>query len=272
MGADETSLIIRACSAAPNRVHVCLDAASNIVIMDANGACECFDVRDGSPLGLFTTPVALLPQVDWEQEPPQGKVFSNAWPVGKGRWFGWVNEKEGGEKDGSAWLFEPNNCQWIELPRAHHHQVWFALGLSNGGFASLGMNSNTGALVVWESPHEPKIITTPHRPGCKGAGIVELNDGSLLIWPFKDDGSAACLKSIEGTDKWWKIWSLQSTEEIVGAISVPSSPHGWARFVTWTQTGEVRLWTTESAPKPALHRSSRPGEVIRSPHYLSRIA
>lgn len=271
MAVEETSLIIRACSAAPERVHVCLDASSNLIVMDASGACEGYDCQDGSPLGSCTAPVALLPRMDHQPEPPHGKMFSNVWPVGNGRWFGWANENDGGGRDGSTWLYEPNNSQWIRLPQVHHHQVWFALGLSSGGFASLGMNSNIGALVVWAAPDEPEIITIPHGPGGNGAGIVELTDGSLLVWPFNDDGSAAFVKSIEGNEKFRKIWFLRSMEGVVGAISIPPSPNGWARFVTWTQMGEVRLWTSENAPEPVLHRSSRLGEVVHSPHYLNRI-
>lgn len=271
MGAEETSLIIRACSEVPKRVHVFLDAASNIVIMDASGSCEQFDGRDGSPLGACPAPAALRPQVDRQREPLHGKVFSNFWSVGSGRWFGWINEAEGGGRDGSAWLYEPNKGQWIELPQAHHHQVWFALGLSSGSFASVGMNSNIGALVIWASPHEPEIITIPHGPRGNQAGIVELTDGSLLVWPFKDDGSAAYFKGIEGTEKFRKIWFLRGMEEIVGAISMPPNQNGQVRFVTWTQTGEVRLLTTEHSTKPVLHRSSRLGEVIHTPHHLNRI-
>lgn len=261
MGAEETSLIMRACSAAPNRIHVYLDAVSNLVIMDASGACEGFDVKDGSPLGRFPAPADFLPKADQERDPPQGQMLSKVWSVGHGRWFGWADENEGGGRDGSAWLYEPNNCQWIELPRAHHHEVWFAMGLSSGGFASLGMNSNIGVVVVWASPNEPEIIKIPHGPGGNGAGIVELTDGSLIVWPFKDDGSAAFLKSTEGTKKFRKIWSLRGMKQIAGAISIPPSPNGWARFVTWTKMGEVRLWTTERAPGPLIHRSSRPGEM-----------
>lgn len=68
--------------------------------------------------------------------------MSNAWSVGDGRWLGWINEHEGGDRDGSAWLFEPNTSQWIELPCAHDHQVWLATGLRNAGFASLGILLN----------------------------------------------------------------------------------------------------------------------------------
>jgi hypothetical protein len=271
MAVEETSLIIRTCSAAKERVHVYLDTGSNLVVMDSSGACEGYDGKDGSPLGPCAAPVVHLLQMDSQPEPPHGKMFSNFWSVGNGRWFCWVNENHGGGRDGSAWLYEPKNFEWIELPQAHHHQVWFAVGLSSGGFASLGMNSNIGALVVWASPHEPEIITIPHGPRGNQAGIVELTDGSLLVWPFKDDGSAAYFKGIEGTEKFRKIWFLRGMEEIVGAISMPPNQNGQVRFVTWTETGEVRLLTTEHSTKPFLHRSSRLGEVIHTPHHLNRI-
>ena len=167
MADETTSLIIRAGSATPERIHLCLDASSNIVIMDANGACEAYDSRNGSPLGPCVTPKAFLPRVTAVQKTPDGMHLSNAWALGDERWFGWANEHEEGGRDGSAWLYEPALTRWVELPRAHHHQVWHAAGLSGGGFASLGMNSNIGALAIWAPTDAPEIITIPHGPGAK---------------------------------------------------------------------------------------------------------
>ena len=270
MADEATSLIIRACSATPERIRLCLGASSNIVIMDANGACEAYDSRNGSALGPCPTPKALFPQVAAGQKPPDGKLISNAWALGDGRWFGWANEHEEGGQDGSAWFYEPNISGWIELPRAHHHQVWHAAGLSGGGFASLGMNSNIGALVIWASLDDPEIITIPHGPGAKEAGLVELNDGSFLVWPFKDDGSAAVLKRSGGRREFWEIWALPGSEGVIGAISAPSHDKSF-RLVTWTRTGEVRLWMTERLPAPLKHRSSRAGKAIHTPHHLKRV-
>lgn len=270
MADEASSLIIRACSATPERIQLCLDASSNIVIMDANGTCQAYDGRNGSPLGQCITPEVFSPRVGVGQEPPEGMILSDAWALGDGRWFGWTNEHEGGERDGSAWIYEPVLTRWVELPRAHHHQVWHAAGLSDGGFASLGMNSNIGALAIWAPPDDPEIITIPHGPGAKDAGLVELNDGSFLVWPFKDDGSAAVLKRSGGRREFWEIWALPGSEVLIGAISAPSHDKS-CRLVTWTRAGEVRLWMTERLPAPLEHRSSRAGKAIRTPHHVKRV-
>lgn len=270
MADETTSLTIRESSPAPERIHLCLDASSNIVIMDANGTCQAYEGRSGSPLGPCITPEAFSPREDVGQKPPDGMILSDVWALGDGRWFGWANEHEGGGRDGSAWLYEAALTRWVELPRAHHHQVWHAAGLSDGGFASLGMNSNVGALAIWASPDDPEIITIPHGPGAKGAGLVELTDGSLLVWPFKDDESAAILKRSGGSRDLWNIWALPGSEGVIGAISVPSHDNS-SRLVTWTPAGEVRLWMTERLPAPLKHRSSRAGKAIHTPHHLKRV-
>lgn len=270
MADENASLILRAGSETLKRIHLCLDANSNIVIMDANGVCEAYDSRNGSSLGLRVTPKAFLPRVAAVQKTPDGMLLSNAWALGEGRWFGWTNEHEEGGRDGSAWLYEPALTRWVELPRAHHHQVWHAAGLSGGGFASIGVNSNTGALVIWSFLDDPEIITIPRGPGATEAGIVELADGILLAWPFKDDGSAAVLKRCWGSRELWEIWTLPGSEGVIGAISVPNQDK-LSRLVTWTRAGEVRLWITECLPAPLKHRSSRAGKTIHTPHHLKRV-
>ena len=267
---EATSLIIRECSTAPELTHLYLDASSNIVIMDASGACQAFDGRNGSPLGPCVARETLFPEMSAEQEPPDGKILSNAWTLGDGRWLGWANEHEGGGRDGSAWLYEPILSRWIELPRAHHHEMWHAAGLPSGGFASLGINSNIGALVIWASPDDPEIITMPQGPGDKEAGLVELTDCSLLVWPFKDDGSAAILSRSNCKRGFWKISVLPSSQGVVGAISIPSH-YGPPRLVTWTRDGEVRLWMTEYLPAPLSHKSSHTGKSVPTPHHINRV-
>lgn len=264
----KASLIIRRCSTIPDQIKSCFASGADLAIIDANGSCQVYDGNDGHPLGPGHIQKELFIQ-DSEVPLSQGMDLSNAWPVGDGRWFGWINEHEGGGRDGSAWLFDPNTSQWIELPRAHHHQVWFATGLRNGGFASLGINSNIGALVIWACSDDPEIITIPHGPGGGHAGLLELTDGSLLIWPFKDDGSAALVMPSAGGGNLCKIWALPGTEGLMGAIPM-LSPNRWPRFATWTHSGEVRLWMTERFPAPMIHKSSRRGQAIRTPHHPNR--
>ena len=270
MAEESISLIVNEFSAFSEQIQVCLDEGSNIVIMDANGACQAYDNRNGSPLGPCVTPEALFSRVEAQQKPPGGDILSNTWALGDGRWFGWANDFEEGGRDGSAWLYEPILSKWIELPRAHHHQMWHATGLSSGGFASLGMNSNTGALVIWASTDDPEIITIPHGPGAKEAGLVELTDGSLLVWPFKDDGSAAILKRSGEKGDIWKIWVLPGSKGVIGAISTPSHNRS-PGLVTWTRDSEVRIWMTERLAAPLTHRSSRTGKAIHTPHHLKRV-
>jgi hypothetical protein len=269
MDHEPVSLIIRACSAAPERIHVCLDANANIAIIEAEGACQVYSSRDGSPLGPCVAPEPLFPQADTEQRRPGGATLSNAWALGDGRWLGWINEHEGGGWDGTALLYDPNFSQWAKLPRAHHHQVWHAGGLQCGGFASLGINSNIGALVIWLSADNPEIITIPHGPGANNAGILELTDGAVLVWPFKEDGSAAILKRSGESPDSWKISVLPEPGGVIGALSIPSAVRR-NRLVTWTQTGEVRLWMTERLGAPLMHRSSRAGKPIHAPYHLNR--
>jgi len=270
MADDPISLLVRASSTTPEPIQVCLDANSNIVVMSKNGACDAYDIRNGSPLGSCAIPETFLSQLASSDMPPDGMVLSDTWALGDGRWLGWINEHEKGGKDGSAWLYDPNLVRWIKLPRIHHHQMWHAIGLPNRGFASLGLNSNIGSLVVWLPPNIPEILTIPHGPGAKQAGLVELTDGSLLIWPFKDDGSAAILKRSKGSRGFWKIWTLPGSEEIVGAISIPSHSQS-PRIITWTRTGEVRLWLTERLSAPLKHVSSGAGKAIRTPHFLNGV-
>ena len=270
MADENTSLILRAGSETPERIHLCLDASSNIVIMDANGVCEAYDSGNGSPLGPCVPPEAFLPRVAAVQKTPDGMLLSNAWALGDGRWFGWKDEREEGGRDGSAWLYEPALYRWVELPRAHHHQVWHAAGLSGGGFASLGMNSNIGALVIWACLDDPEVITIPHGPGANDAGMLELTDGSFFAWPFKDDGSAAILKRVAGSREFWEVWALLGSAGVIGAIPVPSHDKS-SRLVTWTRAGEVRLWMTERLPAPLKHRSSRAGKAIHTPHHLKHV-
>lgn len=269
MADPKASLIIRRCSTIPDQIQSCLASGTDLAIIDANGSCLVYDGNDGHPLGPCDIQKELFIQGN-DAPLPSGMDLSNAWPIGDGRWFGWINEHEGGGRDGSAWLFEPNTSQWIELPRAHHHQVWFATGLRNRGFASLGMNSNIGTLAVWVSSDGPEILTIPHGPRGDDAGILEMTDGSLLVWPFKDDGSAALLMPSEGGGNLWKIWALPGTEGLMGAIPMPS-PNRWPRFATWTHAGEVRLWMTERFPKPIIHKSSRGSQKIRTPHHLNSV-
>lgn len=264
------SLLIREGSASLEQIYLCLDVNSNIVVLGPNGTCHAYEGRSGSPIGPCLTPKSFLPRVDIAQKPPDGMILSNAWPLGDGRWFGWINEYEGGGRDGSAWLYEPGLIRWVELPRAHHHQVWHAVGLLGGGFASLGVSSNVGALVIWAPPEDSEIITIPHGPGAKKAGLVELNDGSFLIWPFKADGSAAVLKRSGGSREFWEISTLPGSEGVIGAISVPGHDKS-SRLVTWTRAGEVRLWMPERLPAPLKHRSSRAGKAIHTPHHLKRV-
>jgi hypothetical protein len=250
-----TSLCIRASEKQNESIRVGLDEDNNIIVMDESGLCNLYDGSDGIPLGTRGTPAEFLVQPNVPVLPPRGVELSDAWPVGHNRWFGWKSENDGGGPDGSAWLYAPDTEHWGELPRAHHDQVWFATGLPSGGFASLGLNSNMGALVIWASHEKREMIRIPHRPrhdltgnNSGASGIVRMPNGSFLIWPFMDDGSGAYLKRF-GTRGYWDVCALPGTKNMAGALPLPSND-GDVRFLTWTQNGEVRMCQSEELPRP----------------------
>lgn len=267
-----TSLRIRASGMQKEAVHVCLVEDNKIIVMDESGLCQSYHGDDGSPLGPCDIPAEFLARAERPRTPPGGMKLCHAWPVGNGRWFGWNNEHQGGSRDGAAWLYDPSVGRWAELPRGHHHQVWLATGLPNGGFASLGLNANVGSLVIWSDiTAEPEIVSFPHGPRHdlnsntpQPTGIVELPDGGYLIWPFMGDGSGAYLKRQGGRGKFWQVNPLPGTEGLAGALSLTSTD-GDVRFVTWTKNGRVSLWKGVDLPRPLMHRAGP-----RAPHRLGR--
>ena len=266
------SLRIRTGATQQESIRVCQDEGDNIIVMDASGLCQSYDGSDGSPLGACDMPAEFLARAERPKTPPSGMKLSHAWAVGNGRWFGWKNEHEGGGRDGSAWLYDPAVGRWAELPRGHHHQVWFATGLPSGGFASMGLNANVGALVIWSNDGtHPHIITIPHGPRHDLDGnvphstdIVELPDGGYLIWPFMGDGSGAYLKRQGGRGQFWRVYPLPGTEGLSGAFPL-TSVDGDVRFVTWSKNGEVCMWQSDVLPRAVMHKAGS-----RGPHRLGR--
>lgn len=247
-----TSLRIRAGVRHDESIQVCLDEDNNIVVMDESGLCQSYHGSDGSPLGACDMPAEFIARAELSETPPRGMELINAWPIGDGRWFGW---------NGLVWHFNPTADRWEELPRGHHHQVWFATGLPSGGFASLGVYANVGTLAVWcDEGTKPEIISIPHYPrhhldgnAPQLTGIVEISDGRYLIWPFMDDGSAAYLKRTRRPDHAWQVYRLAGTQGIMGAL--PLAPiDGDPRFVTWLKDGEVRMWQESDLPRGILHK------------------
>jgi hypothetical protein len=224
------SLRIRGGRRREESIQVCLDEDNNIIVMDESGLCQSYHGGDGSPLGSCDIPAEFLARAECPKTPPGGIELINAWPIGDGRWFGW---------NGLVWHFDPAVGRWADLPRGHHHQIWFATGLPSGGFASLGVYANVGALVVWRNEGtQPEILSIPHDPRhdldettSKPTGIVEISDGGYLIWPFMDDGSAAYLKRTRRPDHTWLVYRLAGTQGLMGAL--PLAPlDGDLRFVT----------------------------------------
>lgn len=227
-----------------------------------------FDEFTGIPLGhVDDIPLPdskLDAQIDDFSKPEPCLI----WAVGRGRWFRWRERRHGGGKDGTASLFVPT-LGWINLPRAHHHSVWHASELQGGGFATLGINSNIGVLVVWDSEYKAEIISIPHGPSFGDShGIVELDDGSLLIWPFMNDGSCAHLERTNNAFRW-RVRSLPETAGTCGALPIRSID-GIGRVVIWTTKGEVRLWRMADLPEGLTHRSVPLGKSPSSPSHLRR--
>lgn len=263
-----SSILLMAGGHETTRLEVFLDRIDRVIIARPRGHTLAFDGTTGMPLGR----VEDMPSLDSEptahindaSELQSGVV----WPVGHGRWFRWLEENHGGGQDGTASLFVPTRG-WIDLPRAHHHEVWHACPLQGGGFATLGINANIGVLVVWNSEDNPEIITIPRGPGLgESHGIVELGDGSLLIWPFMNDGSCAHLERMNGAYRW-RVRPLHGTAGTSGALPIRSMG-SIERVVIWTTKGEVRLWRMADLPEGVIHRSVPQGRHPHSPSQLAR--
>lgn len=229
--------------------RVAVDAFERLLVTDERHVTEAFDGMTGRPLGV----------TDYDDQPtgdageqaaslPDGAIEGLSWSVGNGRWFRW----QARPKDEIASLYEPALGSWSTLAEMHQHDVWLAVGLRDGGFASLGINSDMAALVLWPSIGEPRLLRLNSffsaRPPC---GIVQLPDESFIVWPAWSDGLATRLRRRPGSSKY-RQYPLYGTEHMRGAI-----PYGDGGFVTWTSSGEVRLWQIDDL-LPQLGNSRAP--------------
>lgn len=262
-----SSILLIAGGHETTRLKVFLDSIHRVIVARPGGHTLAFDGTTGMPFGLIEDMPSHDSELGAGINDASELASSVVWPVGHGRWFRWLDENHGGGLDGTASLFVPTRG-WIDLPRAHHHEVWHASPLRGGGFATLGINASIGVLVVWNSEENPEIITIPRGPGfCESHGIVELGDGSLLIWPFMNDGSCAHLKRMNGAYRW-RVQSLPGTAGTCGALAIRSLDC-LERVVIWTTKGEVHLWRMADLPEGLIHRSVPQG---RTPHLPSQLA
>ena len=267
-----SSLVNRASSIQVRPPHtvpllsVFLDKFGRLLVRDCEDATEAFDAVTGSPLG--STDFTEEPGGVYEKTDSllKGDGRGSLWPVGNGRWFRWQDRRDGGESDGSASLYEPAVREWAPLLRMHHHEVWIATALKDGAFASLGLNATIGTFVFWPFNGKPEAITLDAGPGqkSKSCGIVQLPDDSILVWPAWNDGMAIRLHR-GASFREWKGYPLYGTEQMRGAI-----PCGKSRFVTWTASGEVRLWKTDDLDQPLQLKASRYPQPLRSQPGLKR--
>ena len=236
----------------PQRVgvkRVFIDDFERLLVTDEQNVTEAFDGMTGRPLGATEFDGQLIDDKGVHTIPlPDSANEGLSWPVGNGRRFRWQSRPN----DGVASLYDPDKRGWLPLPQMHHHDVWFAVGLRDGGFASLGINSNMAAFVVWPLIGEPRLIRLssfhPSRPPC---GIVQLPDESFIVWPAWSDGLAVRLTQRRGSSNYLQ-YPLYGSENMRGAI-----PYRDDGFVTWTSSGEVRLWQTDDL-LPQLGNSRAP--------------
>jgi hypothetical protein len=251
---------------------VYLDRQGRIVLEQADRSGRAYDADNGRYLGVVDA--VERPVGSPSDAPPSTTGPGSVWPLGEGRWFRWQLGAECGGPDGTAALYDPQIGNWTPLPQVHHHQVWTAASLSDGRYASLGLNSNRGVLVIGSRDRPAELLrvdTGPNDPD-KPAGILELGDRSLVIWPAFSDGCGLWLKplgdrsaEIDNTEPtrtrlWCAVPLGDTTSGLLKAIRIDD-----ARFLTLSGSGEVRIWFTEFLERAA--RSKDRKIMLRSSTY-----
>jgi Domain of unknown function (DUF4062) len=232
--------------------NVYLDRQGRIVLEHTDGAAYAYDFQDGRLLGPVG--VAARPNDAAPIAPPHTAGKGTLWSLGQGRWFRWQVAKNGGGPDGTASIFDSQSGNWTALPQIHHHEVWAAAPLKGGRYASLGLNSNAGVLAIGSGDHPIELLRIsngPERPGMP-AGILELDNHGLVIWPAFSNGCGLWLKpkgtcNMETGDgqfggrRLWKAVPLRDASAAIRkAIRIDDT-----RFVTLSDDGEVRIWLAD---------------------------
>jgi len=255
---------------------VYLDNHGRVVLELADGSAHAYDAHDGRHFGVVD---AAERRVGSRSEaPPTNTGPGSVWPLGEGRWFRWQLWTEGGGPDGTASIFDPQIGTWTSLPQVHHHEVWTAVPLSDGRYASLGLYGNLGVLVIGSQERPAELLHVdagPIKSDNPASGILELGDHSLVIWPAYSDGSGLWLKPLDGrfTDthgahpavsrRWYAVPLGEATSGIRKAIRIDDD-----RFLTLGDTGEVRLWFVEFLERAA--RSKDRQIILKSSTYPNR--
>jgi len=230
---------------------VYIDRHGRIVLVQADGSRHAYDTHDSSYLGPID--VTEPPAVSRSDIPPITTEQGKFWPLGNGRWFRWQSASEGGEQDGTASVYDSNKDHWTFLPQTHHHEVWDAAPLSDGGYAFIGLSSNRGMLAIASNAGSIELLRFDSGPNPdKPAGILELSKDVLIIWPAYSDGCGLWLKSRRdlgdeksnsGADRG-RYWKAVSLDDLTGSIRKASKIDD-SRFLTLSCEGEVRIWFSD---------------------------
>jgi hypothetical protein len=247
---------------------VYLDSNGRIVLEQFDGSGRIYEAQGGRFLENVNK--VERPMDSLSEDRPNSFGPGVFWPLGEGRWFRWQGSRDGGGPDGTASLFDSQSDCLTTLPQAHHEEVWAVLPLSDGRYASLGLNSTKGLLVIWSLENPTELLRLNSGPlHEKPAGILELGDRSLVIWPAFSDGSGMWLKPIghsgaeigSNTPKRTRLWSAVRLDDTTSGINKAIRVDD-AHFLTLSCTGEVRIWFIEFLERAG---RSRDQQILLTP-------